>query len=39
MELGDMQSEVGAANAGERWQFRFRGSRHWPGVASDRYPG
>ena len=26
-------NQIAIANAGRRWQFRFRGSHHAPGVA------
>jgi len=32
-EMKTLANKVGAANAGWRQQFRFRGSRHRPGVA------
>jgi len=34
---GSLTNQITTANAGWRTQFRFRGSRHRPGVAEYRY--
>jgi hypothetical protein len=31
--MSEMPNKIGAANAGWRTQFRYRGSRHWSGMA------